>query len=134
MERHRSPGTCLESRRARSDGRASAGGSASGVDPMKFLRLSLLCSLVLVASAATFDLADSNLEYVAGSGAVSLDANASLSEADFSSGSPLSLAMSITSGLVAGEDLLQIRAVGAVSVASGIVSVSGTPIGPYSGG
>jgi hypothetical protein len=101
---------------------------------MKLLRLSLLCSLVLTASAATFDLADGTLAYVAGSGAVPLDADASLADSDFSSGSPLSLSMSITSGLVAGEDLLQIRAVGAVSVSSGVVSVSGTPIGAYSGG
>jgi hypothetical protein len=103
---------------------------------MMSLRLSLLCALVSVVSAATPDLAleDTDLAYVAGSGAVTLDAGADLSGADFSSGSPLSLTMSIITGLVPGEDLLQIRAVGAVSVASGVVSVSGTPIGPYSGG
>lgn len=98
------------------------------------LRLSLLLSLAALGSAATFDLADADLAYVAGSGAVALDADASLAAADFSSGSPLSITMTIISGLVAGEDLLQIRAAGAVAVASGVVSVSGTTIGPYSGG
>lgn len=101
---------------------------------MRFLRLSLLLSLIITVSAATFDLADTDLVYVAGSNAVTLDVDASLAGADFSSGSPLRITMTITSGLVAGEDLLQIRAAGVISVASGVVSVSNTPIGSYSGG
>lgn len=96
--------------------------------------LLLLWSLIVVLPAATFDLADADLAYVAGSGAVPLDADATLTGADFSTGSPLTITMNITSGLISGEDLLQIRAAGAVSVASGVVSVSGTPIGSYSGG
>lgn len=101
---------------------------------MMLLRLSLLWSLVVLASAASLELEDADLAYVAGSGAIALDADATLTGVGFASGSPLSLTMSITSGLVAGEDLLQIRAAGVVTVSSGVVSVSGTVIGPYSGG
>lgn len=93
--------------------------------------------VVLSASslnAATMTVESSNLTYVAGSGAVIVSPTAILAGANFSSGSPLNITMAFTAGRVDGEDLLQIRASGTVTVSTGTVLVAGTPIGTYGGG
>ena len=99
--------------------------------------LMVLLMILLVAQplrAATVTLESANLTYVAGSGAVIVSPTAVLAGADFSSGSPLNITMAFTAGRVDGEDLLQIRATGTVTVSAGTVLVAGTPIGTYVGG
>jgi Cadherin-like len=81
--------------------------------------------------AATLTLDPAPLAYTAGSDAVPLDAAATLTGADFSSGTSLAIAMSITAGRVDGEDLVQIRANGTVTVSSGTVLIGGIAVGTY---
>ena len=98
------------------------------------LAVALLAGALHSAQAATLTLDPASLTYTAGSGAVALSPGATLTGADFTSGSPLGITMAFTANRVDGEDLLQIRASGTVTVASGVVSVGGTAIGAYAGG
>ncbi len=107
--------------------------------PHSAIRTAVLIAILLtIASpaiqAATLTLESTALSYTAGGGALVLSPGAVLSGADFSAGSPLAITMAFTANRVDGEDLLQIRASGGVTVAAGVVSVGGVAIGPYSGG
>ena len=98
------------------------------------IRFLLLMVIAQALSAATITVESSSLTYVASSGAVIVSPTAVLTGADFSSGSPLNITMAFTAGRTDGEDLLQIRASGTVTVSAGTVLVAGTPIGTYVGG
>ena len=77
-----------------------------------------------------------NVTYNEGSAPVKLDSgsNATIADVDSANFSGGSLTVSISSGVVSGEDQLGIDTSGVVTVAAGTVSVSGTAIGTYTGG
>lgn len=94
----------------------------------------LIVMLLLIGNplaAATLTLNTTPLAYTAGSDAVPLDGAATLTGADFSSGSSLGITLSITAGRVAGEDLVLIRPSGTVTVSNGTVLVGGVAVGSY---
>ncbi len=84
-------------------------------------------STLLQGDAITFNESSAPVKLDSGSNATIADVDST----DFNGGT---LTVSITSGVVSGEDQLGIDTSGVVTVAAGTVSVSGTAIGTYTGG